>query len=116
IGVAILAITLVPAVTPLLIRGKLKSEEQNWIVRSFIHIYRPVITYAIERPGLVWWMMAIILSLGAGFIASAWVTSIVLAGGICFVLLGVKKPNWRAIAVASLIVVAFIADSRFRKL
>jgi Cu(I)/Ag(I) efflux system membrane protein CusA/SilA len=116
IGVAILAITLVPATIPLLIRGKLKGEDENWIVRSFIHIYRPVITYAIERPGLVWWMMAIILSLGAGFIASSWAASIVLAGGMCFVLLGVQKRKWRAIAVASLILIAFFADSRFGKL
>ena len=36
LGVALLAITLVPALIPLFIRGKLKGEEQNPIVRSFI--------------------------------------------------------------------------------
>src|SRR4051812_6732699 len=66
IGVAILSITLVPAVIPLLIRGRLKSEEQNWIVRSFINIYKPVVSYIIERPAIVWYMMAIIIGVGVG--------------------------------------------------
>ncbi|MBL8880855.1 MAG: efflux RND transporter permease subunit, partial [Phycisphaerales bacterium] len=43
VGVAILAITFVPAIIPILIRGRLRSEEENWIVRSFIHIYKPVL-------------------------------------------------------------------------
>src|ERR1035437_3335990 len=42
VGVAILAITFVPAIIPILIKGRLRGEEENWIVRSFIHIYKPV--------------------------------------------------------------------------
>ena len=39
-GVALLAITLVPALIPLLIRGQLSGEEDNPIVRSFINSAR----------------------------------------------------------------------------
>ncbi len=116
IGVAIIAITLVPAMIPLFIRGQLSGEEDNWIVRSFIHIYKPMLSWIIDRPGLVWWIMAVILSLGAGFIGSNLVASVVLALGMIFVLLGVKTLRWRAIAVVALLAVAFIADTRFRKL
>ena len=28
---------------PTFLKGRLKSEEDNWIVRSFIHIYKPVL-------------------------------------------------------------------------
>ena len=66
IGVAILAITLVPAMIPLLIRGRLKGEEENWIVRSFINIYKPVVSYVIDRPSIVGYMMAITIGVGAG--------------------------------------------------
>ncbi len=172
IGVAIMAVTLVPALIPLFIRGKLSGEEDNWIVRSFINIYKPLLSWIIDRPGFVWWIMGAILSLGAGFIGSELVSALALAAGIIFVVLGVRQTgwtmwvvvlaliatflgtglagekvalnlpripheslrwiiwgtvagflllamilrHWRPVAVASLLVVAFMADTRFRKL
>src|SRR5439155_15355217 len=44
LGVALISITLVPALIPSFLRGRLKHEEDNWIVRSFIHIYKPLLT------------------------------------------------------------------------
>ena len=49
VGVALLSITLVPALIPTFIRGQLRSEEENWIVRSFIDIYKPMLTWALPR-------------------------------------------------------------------
>lgn len=66
VGVAIISVTLVPALIPTFIRGKLKSEEDNWIVRSFINIYKPVLTWALPRRNLVNWLFAAILLLAAG--------------------------------------------------
>ena len=40
---------------PLLVRGRLSSEDKNYIVSSFIGIYRPLLSYVIDRPGLIWW-------------------------------------------------------------
>jgi Cu(I)/Ag(I) efflux system membrane protein CusA/SilA len=116
IGVAILAITLVPALIPLFIKGRIRGEEENWIVRSFIHIYRPVLSWVIDRPGVVWWIMAVIISLGAALVGSVKVSAIALGLGLLFVLLGVSRTLWRAIAVASLLAIAFLADTRFPKL
>src|SRR5205823_8479642 len=48
------------------IRGKLKSEEDNWIVRSFIRIYKPVLTWALPRRNFVMWAFAALLILAAG--------------------------------------------------
>src|SRR5256886_13765116 len=74
IGVAILAITLVPALIPLLIRGRIKGEEDNWIVRSFIHIYRPVLSWMIDRMAVVLWFIPAILLLASGFLSIAWLS------------------------------------------
>ncbi|MDZ4779988.1 MAG: efflux RND transporter permease subunit, partial [Planctomycetia bacterium] len=66
IGVALISVTLVPALIPTFIKGRLRSEEENWIVRSFIHIYKPLLTWALPRRNLVMWMFAVLLVLAAG--------------------------------------------------
>src|SRR6266542_3931646 len=66
VGVALISVTLVPALIPTFIRGRLKGEEQNWIVRSFINIYKPLLTWALPRRNLVMWMFAALLILAAG--------------------------------------------------
>ena len=66
IGVALISVTLVPALIPTFIKGRLRSEEENWIVRSFINIYKPLLTWALPRRNLVMWMFAVLLMLAAG--------------------------------------------------
>ena len=66
LGVAILSITLVPALIPTFIRGRLRSEEESWLVRSLIAIYKPVLTWAMPRRNLVMWSFAVLLIVGAG--------------------------------------------------
>lgn len=65
VGVALLAITLVPAMMPIFLRGRLHSEMDNPIVRSFIDIYKPVLTFLLRyRKAFVW---SFIVLLGVGF-------------------------------------------------
>src|SRR5438094_6000551 len=66
LGVAIISVTLVPALIPTFIKGRLRSEEENWIVRSFIQIYKPLLTWALPRRNLVMWFFAAMLILAAG--------------------------------------------------
>src|SRR6266567_4326896 len=66
LGVAIISVTLVPALIPTFIKGRLRSEEDNWIVRSFINIYKPLLTWALPHRNLVMWMFAVLLVLAAG--------------------------------------------------
>src|SRR5262249_27206753 len=58
VGVALISVTVVPALIPTFLKGRLRSEEENWIVRSFIHIYKPLLTWALPRRNLVMWMFA----------------------------------------------------------
>jgi Cu/Ag efflux pump CusA len=66
VGVALISVTLVPALIPSFIRGRLRSEEDNWIVRSFISIYKPVLIWALPRRNLVMWLFAVLLILATG--------------------------------------------------
>lgn len=64
VGVAILSITLVPALIPIFLRGRIKSEEENWLVRSMIGIFKPMLGWLMDRTTLVCWLFAVILGLG----------------------------------------------------
>ena len=70
-GVAVLSITLVPALIPSFIRGRLRSEEESWLVRSLIDIYKPLLTWAMPRRNFVMWSFAALLIAGAGTVSPA---------------------------------------------
>lgn len=65
LGVAVLAITFVPAVIPLMIRGRLRGENESWIVRSVTEIYRPVLSYLLEHPWPIVLLTGVIFVVGA---------------------------------------------------
>ncbi len=66
VGVALISVTVVPALIPTFIKGRIRGEEENPIVRSFIHIYKPLLTWALPRRNLVMWSFAMLLILAAG--------------------------------------------------
>jgi Cu(I)/Ag(I) efflux system membrane protein CusA/SilA len=66
LGVALISVTVVPALIPTFLKGRLKSEEDNWIVRSFINIYKPVLMWFLPRRNFVMWAFAVLLVLAAG--------------------------------------------------
>ncbi|MDB5349278.1 MAG: putative silver efflux pump [Planctomycetota bacterium] len=68
IGVAILSITLVPALIPIFLKGRIKSEDENWLVRTMIKIFKPMLAWLMDRTTLVCWLFVIIL--GLGYVAS----------------------------------------------
>ncbi|MBI2931948.1 MAG: efflux RND transporter permease subunit, partial [Planctomycetes bacterium] len=53
LGVGVLVITLVPAIIPTFIRGRLKSQEDVWLVRSFLNIYKPMLDFFIRHPDVI---------------------------------------------------------------
>ncbi|MBI3821309.1 MAG: efflux RND transporter permease subunit, partial [Planctomycetes bacterium] len=59
-------VTVVPALIPTFIKGRLHREEDNWIVNSFIKIYKPLLTWFLPRRNLVMWMFSLLLILAAG--------------------------------------------------
>jgi len=122
IGTALISVTLVPALIPTFIRGRLKSEEENRIVRSFIHIYKPLLTWALPRRNLVMWMFAALLIVAAGMFPlqavfgqgaseTAWKSSylIVLACVITLTVLFTRGFHWQLVAFASLVLLGLWA-------
>jgi copper/silver efflux system protein len=68
IGVAVLSITLVPALIPIFLKGRIRSEEENWLVRTMIEIFKPMLSWLMDRPALVIWSFCVIV--GLGYVAS----------------------------------------------
>jgi copper/silver efflux system protein len=64
IGVALLSITLVPALIPILLKGRIKSEDDNWLVRTMIAIFKPMLAWLLDRTTLVCWLFVVIVGLG----------------------------------------------------
>jgi Cu/Ag efflux pump CusA len=64
LAVAGLCVTLVPALIPTFVRGKLGGEEQSFLVRSFAAVYRPVLLFLLDRPKWVVASLALLIGLG----------------------------------------------------
>jgi Cu(I)/Ag(I) efflux system membrane protein CusA/SilA len=123
VGVAILSITLVPALIPTFIRGRLRKEEESWLVRTLISVYKPVLVWAMPRRNLVLWLFAVLLILGAGLFplnaltGISWRTSYFIVFGVVTVLtvFFINGAKWQLLSFASLVVLGLIA-SDFRRI
>src|SRR5258708_4084864 len=86
LSVAILAVTLVPALCTIFIKGRIRRETESWIVRSVIDVYRPVLHYLLDHPGPLVWVLGVTLVLGAaplgsrGILLAVLFASLVAAG------------------------------------
>jgi Cu/Ag efflux pump CusA len=94
LGTALISVTVVPALIPTFIKGKLRREEDNWIVRSFINIYKPLLIWALPRRNLVMWMFAALLILAAALFPLPAILG-----------LGTSEPAWRFCFLATLFTV-----------
>lgn len=84
VGVTVMSVTLVPALIPWFVRGRIRHEEDSWIVRRVIEIYRPVLDYLLDHPWPVVWLTGILYILGAIPTGSNVLFLIVLGGVILF--------------------------------
>ncbi len=107
LGTAIISVTVVPALIPTFLKGKLKREEDNWIVLSFIKIYKPLLTWFLPRRNLVMWMFAVLLILAAGMFPMQAIVPLHAISG-----LGTPETAWKILflivfAVVTTITVGF---------
>jgi Cu(I)/Ag(I) efflux system membrane protein CusA/SilA len=122
VGVALISVTLVPALIPTFIRGRLRGEEENWIVRSFINIYKPLLTWALPRRNLVMWAFAVLLILAAGLFPLQAVLGMgaahhdweiaylaTLALVITLTVAFTRGWHWQALSFVSLVALALVA-------
>jgi Cu(I)/Ag(I) efflux system membrane protein CusA/SilA len=64
ITVGVLTITVLPAILPMALKGRMRAEEESWLVRSVAAIYRPVLSWLMERHRGVIVAFAVILAVG----------------------------------------------------
>lgn len=64
VSVGLLTITLLPAILPTVLRGRMRKEEDSWLIRSVIDVYRPVLDWLMDRRRLVIGAFAVILAIG----------------------------------------------------
>jgi Cu(I)/Ag(I) efflux system membrane protein CusA/SilA len=82
VGVSVLAVTLVPALIPWLLRGRIRHEEDNWLVRRVMEIYRPVLAFVMQHPWPVVWIVSAVYVLGAVPSGSPWLFRAALGAGL----------------------------------
>jgi Cu(I)/Ag(I) efflux system membrane protein CusA/SilA len=109
-SVAVLAITLVPALCTVFIRGRLRSETENPIVRGVIEVYRPVLSFLLDRPVVLAWVLGVTFLLGFAPLGSRpiFLGVLVVAMVATAMLAASRGAVW--LAPASLLVIALAAD------
>jgi Cu(I)/Ag(I) efflux system membrane protein CusA/SilA len=116
VSVAVLAVTLVPALCTIFIRGRLRGEMDSWLVRGVILAYRPVLSFCLSRPGPLVWFLGMTLIVGVAPLGTRWA----FLPAVLLALVGsawaVRRWPTRVAAVASLAVVAVVAEQTMRPL
>ncbi|MFM9963632.1 MAG: efflux RND transporter permease subunit [Planctomycetaceae bacterium] len=64
IAVALLSVTLVPALCTLFLRGRMRAETESWLVRGVMEVYRPVLNYLLDHPAVMAWMIGVTFVVG----------------------------------------------------
>lgn len=108
VGTLCLTITLVPALVPLFLKGRMRDERESWIVRSFIQIYEPVVRWLLPRPGAVLWFVAALVLFASGFLGMPWLTS-VLALAAALAASGLRARWSRMAALGATVLVSLAA-------
>jgi Cu(I)/Ag(I) efflux system membrane protein CusA/SilA len=122
VGVALISVTLVPALIPTLIKGRIRGEEENWIVRGFIHIYKPLLTWALPQRNFVMWAFAALLLLaiglfplqavfGLGAAHYYWEIAffVTLALVVTVTVALTRGPHWQVLSFVTLVLLALVA-------
>ncbi len=114
--VAVLAVTLVPALCTIFIKGRLRAEEESWLVRSFTEVYRPVLSYLLDRPAALVWFMGLTLIVGLAPVGSRPVFLLTVFAALVAAGLVARRWGQAAAMLGSLLVAALVADQCMKPL
>jgi Cu(I)/Ag(I) efflux system membrane protein CusA/SilA len=137
IAVALLAVTLVPALCTIFIRGRLRREEESWLVRGVMQVYRPALAFLLDRPAAIVCIVGVTLLVGllpAGdllplgrwlvgdrwpalaWVLDRWLFLGTLAGTLVAALVLTRHWLSRTAAVVLLLLIALVADQNITPL
>jgi Cu(I)/Ag(I) efflux system membrane protein CusA/SilA len=108
--VAALAVTLVPALCTVFLQGRMRSERESPLVRGVIDVYRPILSSLLDRPAPLVWVLGVTFVVGLAPVGSRALFLATLFLGL--VAVGFVARTWpgRGVALASLVIVALLAD------
>lgn len=111
IAVAVLSVTLVPALCTLFLRGRMRAETESWLVRGVMEVYRPVLNYLLDHPAVMAWIISVTFVVGVTPVGHD-----VLSRAVLFVAL--VAVGWTSLAgwCGSLIVIALVAQQTMKPL
>jgi Cu(I)/Ag(I) efflux system membrane protein CusA/SilA len=110
VSVAVLAITLVPALCTLFIRGRLRSEMDSRLVRGVIFAYRPVLAFVLDHPVAIVWFVGVTLLVGLSPLGYRWLFLLTLAVALLGGLVMARRTLTRVAVVLTLVPIALAAQ------
>jgi Cu(I)/Ag(I) efflux system membrane protein CusA/SilA len=111
VSVAVLAVTLVPALCTLFIRGRLRGEMDSWLVRGAISAYRPMLSFALDHPVAIVWFVGVTFLFGFAPLGYPRILLATLALALLSSLYAARRTLSRVAATLSLAIIALIAQA-----
>ena len=95
---AVLAVTLVPALASVLVRGRLREETDSAVVRTLLSVYRPLLNVLLDRP-----LPLVVVLCGTLVLAAAPLGSVVLQLAVLLAVAGcvLTATTWRSSIVCA---------------
>ncbi|HSQ56982.1 MAG TPA: efflux RND transporter permease subunit, partial [Gemmata sp.] len=109
LGVGLLAITLVPALCSIFIKGRLRAEEDVRLVRGLMNVYRPVLAYLIDHPAGIFWFVGLTFILGAAALGGQLLLSATVAAAVVMTVWTATRTSTRIALSLSLILAGLAA-------
>ncbi len=116
VGVALLAVTLVPAMCTVFVRGRLRSEEEVGLVRGLMRVYRPVLGWLLDRPIAIVWFVGLAFVLGAAAYGNKSFLGGMVAAGVMACAWAANRWTTKLVAVSSLTLVGLLAGQLMKPL
>ncbi|HEY7326701.1 MAG TPA: efflux RND transporter permease subunit [Gemmataceae bacterium] len=110
-SVALLAVTLVPALCTLFIRGRLRGEMDSWLMRAAISAYRPMLSFALDHPVAIVWFVGVTFLVGFAPLGYRWVFLAMLSVALLASLYAARGTLGRVAVTLSLAAIALIAQA-----
>jgi Cu(I)/Ag(I) efflux system membrane protein CusA/SilA len=116
ISAAVLALTVVPALCAVLIRGRIRDEADSPIVRTMIDVYRPVLTYLLDHPAPLIYVLCATLLLATIPLGHQGLMLGVLSASILLMGMVSRTFRGRTLSVGTLILLALLGGHFIRPL
>ena len=116
VTVALLAVTLVPALCTVFLKGRIRGEGESWIVRTVVEVYRPVLSYLLDRPAPLVWVLDVTFAVGLAPLGNR----VVFLGAVFLGVIAVERTArtsiGRGAGMVSLLLIALLVDATMKPL